>query len=355
MDGKTVYYLPYRGEGEESFYKRVAETAEAQGWWDFLQPRQLVGVKTHFGEEGTEGFVSPFFFKLLASSLKKRKVLGFLTETATLYTGHRSNAVEHLQLAYRHGFTYDEVGLPLIMADGLTGDEDVIVPIKGKFYTHVKIASQVAKANALIVVSHMTGHALSGYGGAVKNLGMGCASRKGKLSQHAVAQPVIKTKKCKGCGLCLRWCPRGAIRLEGEKAFIQKEVCIGCGECLTVCRNGAVGLNWGETYERFQEKLTEYAWGVTQALRGKLFYITFLMKVTKDCDCMPAPLSRIVEDMGAVAGRDPIAVDSAALDLVERKAGRPLSEIAHAVPYRVQIEYAKELGFGQPDYRLVEL
>ena len=241
------------------------------------------------------------------------------------------------------------------MADGLIGDEEVEIEIPGKLYKKVAIASLIARAQAVVMVSHFTGHLLSGFGAALKNMGMGCSSRKGKLIQHSTAQPAIKAAACTGCGECIRWCPVNAITMENKKASIDSLKCIGCGECLAVCRFDAVAYNWGETYENIQEKIVEHAMGVAYANKGKIIYINFLNRISKDCDCMQKKFEKIVPDIGVLVSFDPVAIDAASLDLVEENAGRKLSQLAFNIPYKGQIDHARLLGFGNPDYNLVEV
>jgi len=213
-----------------------------------------------------------------------------------------------MELAYDHGFTYEATGLPIIMADGLLGDEEVEVPIDGQHYKSVKLATLIVKSQALVVVSHFTGHLAAGFGATIKNLGMGCSSRKGKMLQHSTAKPSIRKKKCTACGECVKWCPADAITLQDNIAVIDRKKCIGCGECLAVCRFDAVGYNWSQTYEHLQEKTLEHAMGVVNSKKDKIVYLNFLTRVSRDCDCMNT-FEQIVPDIGVVIGFDPVAVD----------------------------------------------
>lgn len=352
---ENVLFIPVANNEEDERICRKLETVlAARDLFSFIQPNDLVAFKTHFGEEKSQGFVRPVHFKMLAALARQRQAHPFLTETSTLYSGERSQAVSHIALALRHGFSFAATGMPIIMADGLTGDEEVDVPVPGKIYQKVKIASQIVKAQALVAVSHFTGHLASGFGAALKNLGMGCASRRGKLEQHSTAKPSVKKKKCTACGACAQWCPAQAITVDGESARIDKEKCIGCAECLTVCRFDAVGFNWSATYEQLQQKIVEHAWGAVRSKKGKALYINFLTRISKDCDCMGG-YQKIVPDVGVLIARDPVAIDAASLDLVEEKAGRPLTALAYDIPHRVQIDYSREIGFGKPEYRLEEI
>jgi uncharacterized Fe-S center protein len=351
---EPVYFIPSSGLDDAGLCARLEQHLTSGAHLDMIAEEDMVAVKTHFGEVRDLGFVRPSYFAMLARLLKEKKARPFLTETATLYKGNRSNAVIHLEHAFRQGFSFEKTGMPIIMADGLFGDEEVEVAIPGKLYSSVKLASQIVKAQALVLVSHFTGHLGTGFGAALKNMGMGCSSRRGKMIQHSTAKPTIKKKKCTRCGICVQWCPVAAITMEDESAVIDKSACIGCGQCLALCRFDAVTYNWGATYEDLQKKVVEHALGVAQTKKDKALYINFLTRISKDCDCMPG-FKQIVPDIGILFSRDPVALDAASLDLVETNAGVTLAEISYDIPYRVQIDYARELGFGNADYRLVAL
>jgi uncharacterized Fe-S center protein len=341
-------------ENDDLVCQKLEKAIAGRDWLAFIKDRDLVAIKTHFGEENTQGYVRPANLAMLARLVKGRNGQPFLTDTATLYSGLRANAIGHIELAERHGFGYAQTQAPLIMADGLTGDEEIAVPVPGRIYQRVNLAAQVVKAQALLVVSHFTGHVVSGFGAALKNLGMGCSSRRGKLAQHSTATPSVKKKKCTGCGSCQVWCPAQAITMVGPTAQIDKKKCIGCAECLTVCRFDAIGYNWSASYEQLQRKIVEHAWGVAENKKGKALYINFLNRISKDCDCMGG-YTKICPDIGILVAFDPVAIDAASLDLVERKAGQPLGRLSYDIPYREQIDYARAIGFGSADYRLLEI
>jgi uncharacterized Fe-S center protein len=352
---EDVYFLPV-SEGEDDIAQsmRLEKALAERASLSFIQPRDMVAVKTHFGEKGSNGFVRPVFMKAFAGLIKKEQGIPFLTETATLYRGQRSNAVEHINMAAKHGFTSEATDLPIIMADGLLGDEEVAVDIPGKLYSSVYVATLIVKSQALILVSHFTGHLAAGFGAALKNLGMGCASRRGKLVQHSTAKPSIKKANCTACGECVRWCPQDAITLKDGAAVINRKLCIGCGECLAVCRFEAVGYNWSETYEQLQRKVTEHAWGAVIGKGEKVLCFNFLTRITKDCDCM-GTFEPISPDIGILFAKDPVALDAASLDLLEERAGRKMNRLAYDIPYRLQLDHAREIGFGTTDYRLIEV
>lgn len=334
---------------------RLKNLLEAENLLECILDKDITAVKTHFGESRKLGYARPLYLKMLGEGIKSRGGIPFLTETSTLYKGNRSDAINHIAHAHSQGFGYGATGMPIIMADGLFGDEEYVVPINGKAYTSVHIAALFAKCNALVVVSHFTGHLAAGFGAALKNLGMGCASRKGKMEQHSTAKPKIVRKKCTGCGTCVKWCPQDAITLNDKVAVIDAALCIGCGECLAMCRFDSVKFDWGATYEDLQKKIVEHAMGVCSLFPGKGLYINVLTRISKDCDCMGHTFKKIVPDIGILVSRDPVALDAASLDLVEQQAGKALSQLAYDIPYRFQLDYAKEIHFGNQEYELIRL
>jgi uncharacterized protein len=350
---ERVYFLPVRGTADDaSDSERLSALIAERGLLDFIAERDMVAIKTHFGESGKTGHVRAPFLKMLGGLAAARGGSPFLTETQTLYKGNRSDAVCHINHARAQGYGHEHTGMPIIMADGLYGDEETEVAVPGRMYRSVKIASGIVKAGSLVLVSHFTGHLAAGFGCALKNLGMGCSSRRGKMAQHSTAKPKIKAKACTRCGLCVQWCPASAITMTEVSAVIDKEKCIGCGQCLAVCRFDAVAYNWGATYEDLQKKVVEHAMGVTIGKKGKMICLNFLTRITKDCDCMKE-FELIAPDIGILVSADPVAADAASIDLVEERLGRKLADVAYNIPCRVQIDYARELGFGSPDYELV--
>ena len=352
---EKVYFLETTdGENGSETAEKLEKFLEGSGLFDFVREKDFIAVKTHFGEKRTNGFIRPVFMAVLNRLIRARGGSPFLTETSTLYRGDRSNAVDHIRLALDHGFSIENTGMPVIMSDGLYGDEEVEVEISGHLYQKVKIAALLSRVQGLVVASHFTGHIVSGFGGALKNMGMGLASRRGKMVQHSTSKPVIKKKKCTACGQCIRWCPVDAIAFKEGKAEIDQGTCIGCAECLAVCRFDAVVYNWSESYEKLQAKITEHALGVTELLGGNVLYLNFLTSISKDCDCMNT-FEKIIPDIGILISRDPVAVDSASLSLVEKRSGKKLSELSYDIPYRIQLEHADRIGFGSGGFEIIEI
>ena len=294
--------------------------------------------------------------------------LPFLTDTNTLYRGTRSNAVEHIRTAILHGFDYAVAGAPVIIADGLNGKNVRRVEIQKKHFTEVSIAGDIAAADSMIVLSHFKGHITSGFGGAIKNLGMGCAPREGKRAQHN-ARPFTIPEKCSGCAACMKVCPEKAICVQKKKSVINQELCIGCFECMHACPDHAIDINWEMEVPQFIERLVEYAYGAVVGKENKIGFMNFLIRITPDCDCSPYSDAPIVPDIGILASKDPVAIDAASFDLVNQQQGYTDSLLtahhhkggdkfkgvhAQTDGYR-QVQYAEEIGLGSIDYNLVRI
>lgn len=351
-----IYFVPLeQGENPSSAARKTAELWDRSGAGKYFKTGSYVAVKTHFGETDNDTFVHPSLAAAIVGKLKEGKAKPFLAETSTLYRGARSNAVDHLALASGHGFGYETVKAPIIMVDGLLGDSEIEVEIDGKHFKKVSVAREIARAGGIVALSHFTGHMAAGFGAAIKNVGMGLSSRRGKLRQHSVMSPAVNKNKCTACGECVKWCPQDAISLDGGKAFIRKESCIGCGECYAVCAFGAVMFDWRRESVPLQEMMAEHAAGVARAVGGNLFYFNVLANITKNCDCMNGG-AKISRDIGIVAGRDIVAVEKASYDLFGKINGKSLEATAYPnIDSLAQVKHAESLGLGSSEYRLVEI
>lgn len=326
------------------------------GFQSCINTNDLTAIKIHFGEDGVETYLPSYMVQPVINSIKHCAGKPFLTDTCVLYKGKRDNAVDHLLLAEKHGYSIHKLGAPVLIGDGLVGNEDIEIEINGNIFKSVNIASIVFESNSIIVVSHVTGHMATGMGAAIKNIGMGFASRKGKLRQHSVMNPKISRKKCTGCGVCVDWCPENIITIEDGKAKIEYRKCIGCGECLAVCRFNAVKFDWKIQGEELQKRMAEHAFGVVKNKSGKIGYINYLIKMTKDCDCMATKQNPLIPDIGILASKDPVAIDKATLDIIRDRAGKDIAELSYPeINVTVQIEHAEKIGMGSSDYNLIEL
>jgi len=352
-----VYFIPAEaGEPADDLSAKTAKAYLAMGLDGRIEKDDFAALKIHFGEVKGTGYIKPDWLKGLVWAIGKRTPRAFLTDSNTLYVGHRSNSVDHIRLAWSHGFTPAALGIPVIIADGLIGRDKYETRSARPRTRSAKIASAILDADVLLCLTHVTGHVQTGIGAAIKNMGMGCASRAGKLDQHSVVHPRVNAKQCRNCGVCFDLCPEAAIVQAEGHVTIDPAKCVGCGECLVVCKPGAIKMKWDEDSRRLQEKMAEYAHRVYSHFSGKAGFLNFLLKITKDCDCMARDDPRIVPDIGILASLDPIAVDKATADLVIRKGGgRDAFRKAYDIDWSFQLRHGEKLGLGTTDYDLVEL
>ncbi len=325
-------------------------------WNTILNKNDKVAIKTHFGEKNNNTHIAAEVVAVFTNALKNLAMKAFLTETSTLYAGERMNAICHLNLAYEHGFTPERMGIPIIMADGLLGNSEKEIDIPGKIFSKVSIAADAILADALVLISHPTGHIVAGFGATLKNLGMGLATRKGKMAQHSSIKPFIKSEKCTLCKKCMIWCPEDAIIEKDNSAFILENKCIGCGECLSVCGFDAVRYNWGTQSDELQKGMAEYALGVLSNKKDKAVFINVLADMTKECDCLNQQQKPFIPDIGILLGTDPVAIDQATLDLTAQSNTDNLGKMSHAnLDPQVQLVHAEKIGLGSRSYQLITI
>jgi len=366
MASKVFYVSVWVDRKGDAPINKIEQLWDKAGFSDLFNEQDFVAIKMHFGEPGNMTFLSPLYVAKVVKILLQQKQRPFLTDGNTLYYGKRSNAVDHLLAAHRHGFTPYTVGAPVIIADGLNGRDHVSVPIDGKHFKEVKIGTAAAQADGMVSLAHVKGHMLSGFGGTLKNIGMGLGSRAGKQQMHADFKPRLNPDKCQKCLRCGKYCPEGAISLQGDVMVIDEDKCVGCGECVQNCYNQAIDIIWKTDNETFQEKMVEYFWG---AVKGKpTAYINFVIDVSPDCDCLDYNAGAIVPDVGILASLDPIALEKASVDLINLQTVNLSSAIGEncgpnddrikairGIRWEHQLEYAQSLGLGQMDYELIEI
>ncbi len=308
-----------------------------------LELEKFIPLKVHFGEKGNKTYIESKNYEGLLDYLKQHGVESAFIETNVLYKGERISSEKHKKLALEHGFTQ----LPVIIADGETGEEYTEVRIGKKHFETCKIAKGIHDQNQMLVLSHFKGHIMAGFGGAVKQLAMGCASKGGKLAQHANSIPRISRLKCKACKACSVKCPENAIIL-GKTAKIDRKKCVGCASCIAVCKYNAISNSWFASFTKgFNERLAEYALGAS--LNKEFIYITFAMNITKGCDCEGHEMKNVADDVGIFASTDPVAIDQACLDMLEKINRRKIFRRG-----RHTLEYAEKIGLGSRKYELVE-
>lgn len=365
----TVYFTDLRTTPKRSVLDKVGDLLNRVKLNKKIRKNDLVAVKLHFGEMGNTAFLRPVFLRVVVDKIKGSGGRPFLTDTNTLYTGSRSDSVSHLTTAVLNGFDYSCVGCPIIIADGLKGRAGVKVPIKGKILKETSIAREIVDADAMVVVTHFKGHELSGFGGTIKNVGMGCAAHEGKLIQHSNVAPQVNAQTCIGCRTCVPYCPAGAITVQEKKASINAKKCIGCGECTLVCPSKAIEIQWNESPDIFQKKMAEYACGALKGKEKKTVFLSFVMQVSPACDCYPNSDAPIVKDIGILASIDPVAVDAASCDLVNNEESVPGTVIKTplkrgedkwralypSIDWNIQLDHAVKMGLGEREYTLVKI
>ncbi len=321
----------FSGLGAGNFGKLL----EASGILEKLHGR--VALKLHMGEAHSRHVVSPTYVEAAISALKAAGADPFITDTTALYHGTRSTQSDYLGTAAKNG--YAGLGAPIVIADG---DGGIETSVNGAF-----LAKRILDADSMLVLSHCKGHVSAGFGGAIKNLAMGCASKAGKRAMHDFPPPNFSREKCTGCGLCAGACPMMAISIGDKKASLNPRKCISCGACLRACGSGAISFPDGDPANELQRRLARYAFAVAKSLDGKVAYVNFLNNVTKYCDCM-APSEMVAPDVGILASTNPVAIDAASYSFV----GAALKK-ATGIDGSVQIKAAEELGLGSRDYELV--
>lgn len=310
-----------------------------------IELKQEIPLKVHFGEKGNTTFANPEYCSGIIDYIENQNKKAFFIETNVLYKGERRTKGTHIKLAKKHGFTR----IPVIIADGEKGEDYYEVEINKKHFVKCKIGKEFSKYSQIIVVSHFTGHMLVGFGGAIKNLGMGFASRGGKFALHAkVIKPRIKNRACDRCRLCEQRCAVNAITI-GEKSYIDYEKCISCAACNAICPKKAIKIVLLRSIfnifgDPFRERLAEGAYAAQKD--KKIIYVTFAMNITRGCDCDPRIMKPIVEDIGILVSSDPVAIDQACYDMV-KESGKKLRG-----PYI--LEYAEKIGMGSRKYQIVK-
>lgn len=362
-----VYFIDLRTTFERNLFDKLAGLLEAADIGRIISPDELVALKLHFGEEGVTATVRPALVRRVVDWVKEKGGRPFLTDTNTLYVGGRADSVMHIQTALRNGYGFLTTGAPIIIGDGLRGSTYREIEIGKKHCKQIQIAEMIFYADSVVFLSHFKGHEVTGFGGAIKNIAMGCSPKKGKLIMHSRVVPYVDEKRCTGCASCIEWCPKEAITLHST-ARIDEKLCIGCCECVGVCPENAIRIVWNENSKNVQEKLVEYAYGVLKT-KEKSAHLNFLMDVTPLCDCYPSSDSPIVPDIGILASFDPVAIDQASVDLINAQPGLENSALKSSfgtgedkfrslnpdIDWEVQLEYGEKVGLGFRDYELVKI
>ena len=356
MKSKVYFISVSNADTTQDIRQKFRRLLQESRLLDFINKDDNVAVKLHFGEEGNTGYVKPEFVRVACEIIKEKQASCFLTDTNTLYRGKRTNAQEHLELALEHGFNRGDCLAEVVIADDSKKENIVEVAIRQKFIKVAKIVKVFLEVDALLGIAHFKGHIMTGFGGALKNIGMGCASREGKLSQHSDIAPYVIVERCTACKECITSCPMGTIFIKEDAAYIDPEKCIGCAACIAACQQNAVDVNWEAGGSNIQEKMIEYALAVLEQKVNKVGFVNFCMDITKECDCLSKDDPRVAPDVGILASFDPVSIDKASLDLVNIAVGRDIFKELHPLRNGLQqLEYASDLGLGNLEYELITL
>ena len=363
-----VYFTDFCTGTSETLPQKLARLIMTAGIDQIDFQDKFVAIKIHFGELGNMAHLRPGYARVLVDIIKDLGGKPFLTDANTMYVGSRKNALDHIETAYLNGFTPYSTGCHVIIADGLKGTDDVDVPVVGGEYVKTaKIGRAIMDADIVISLNHFKGHEEAGFGGAMKNLGMGCGSNDGKREMHSDGRPLVEEDKCIGCGTCAKYCAHGGPQMKDGVMQIDWTKCMGCGRCIDVCPTKAIHSAYEQSFAILNYKIAEYTKAV---LDGRPhFHISLVRDVSPYCDCHPENDLPIVPDVGMFASFDPVALDLACAEAVNAqsinpgskldKANRPdLDNLTGAFPetnWRTQIAHAKKIGLGEDSYELITI
>lgn len=379
MEKSKVYFTTFKTTTHENLIQKLYRLIKTAGMANIDFKDKYTAIKIHFGEYGNLAFLRPNYAKVVADYVKELGGKPFLTDCNTLYVGSRKNALDHLDTAYLNGFSPMQTGCHVIIADGLKGTDETIVPINCEYVKEAKIGHAIMDADVFISLTHFKGHEMTGFGGAIKNIGMGCGSRAGKMEQHCDGKPHVITEMCVGCGECTKICAHDAPKVLNRKAEINQDKCTGCGRCLAACPKDAIEANFDDSIKKLNYRMAEYTYAVLKDRPH--FHISLICDVSPNCDCHSENDIPIVPNIGMLASFDPIALDKACADLVNEMPvnhGSVLSdnivsdvfnekghhdtkkhdhfETTHPdTEWKSAIEHAIELGIGTDRYELIKI
>ena len=374
MEKAKVYFTDFRtvpfGDGLPTKLKKLIKKA---GIGQIDMDGKFVAIKMHFGELGNVSFLRPNYARAVVDVVKELGGKPFLTDCNTLYPGKRKNALEHLECAWENGFTPLTVGCPILIGDGLRGTDEIAVPVNGgQYIKEAKIGRAIMDADVFISLTHFKGHEMTGFGGAIKNIGMGCASRAGKKDQHSNGKPQIDQYLCRGCLRCLKECANNALVFDtvNRKMTVNRENCVGCGRCLGSCNFDAISFEGDAAVEQLNYRMAEYAKAVVDG--RPCFHISLVVDVSPYCDCHGENDVPILPDLGMFASFDPVALDQACADACLKATPVPGSHLTdnmskpdfvdhhdhfiNSTPeseWRSCLEHAERIGLGTRNYELV--
>ena len=363
-----VYWADFRADFRENLQQKLTRLMKTAGMGEIDFDNKYAAIKMHFGEPGNLAFLRPNWAKTVADFVKERGGKPFLTDCNTLYVGGRKNGLDHLDTAMLNGFNPMTTGCQVIIADGIKGNDEVEVPVEGGEYVkNAKIGRAVMDADVFISLTHFKGHESAGFGGTLKNIGMGCGSRAGKMEQHNAGKPHVVQKHCVGCKMCTKICAHDAISVQDRKAAIDHSKCVGCGRCIAVCARNAITVNFDESHTNLSRKMSEYAKAVVDG--RPCFHISLIIDVSPNCDCHAENDAAIVPNVGMFASFDPVALDMACVDAVNtqpilRGSAADIGDchdqdhfhcIHPDTDWMSCLEHAEKLGLGTREYELIKI
>ena len=373
MDAAKVYYTDFHTTYRENLPQKLHRLMKTAGFETLDFTDKYAAIKIHFGELGNLAFLRPNYARVVADYVKELGGKPFLTDCNTLYVGSRKNALDHMDTAYLNGFSPMQTGCHVIIGDGLKGSDEALVPIDLPYVKEAKIGRAIMDADVFISLNHFKGHEEAGFGGAMKNIGMGCGSRAGKMEQHCDGKPFVKQSACIGCGACRKICAHGAPLIENGKASIDEDRCVGCGRCLAICPKNAVKPRFQDSVKLLNCKMAEYACAVVKDRPA--FHVTLICDVSPNCDCHSENDVPIIPDVGMLASFDPVALDQACVDLCNKmpvvagsRLDRHLKEYGEQdhnhehfhmnhpdAEWETCLRHAEEIGVGTRNYELIEI
>ena len=363
-----VYFTNFRTTPRENLPQKLARLVKKAGMIDGIDfSNKYTAIKIHFGEPGNLSYLRPNYSKVIVDLIKEQGGQVFLTDCNTLYVGRRKNALDHLDSAYENGYNPFTTGCHVIIADGLKGTDEALVPVDGDYVKEAKIGRAVMDADIFISMNHFKGHECTGFGGALKNIGMGCGSRAGKMEMHSAGKPIVSQKKCIGCGACEKVCAHSGITVVDKKAVMDHNKCVGCGRCIGICPMDAIRAAHDESNDILNCKIAEYSLAVLKDRPH--FHISLVVDVSPYCDCHSENDVPIVPNVGMFASFDPVALDMACADAVNAQpvvTGSILAEKPHVhhdhftdthpeTNWMSAIDHAVKLGIGSKEYELIEI
>jgi len=368
MNTSKVYFTDFRATSDCNLLQKLEKLVKKAGITTIDFSNKYTAIKIHFGEPGNLSYLRPNYAKVIVDLVRKQGSKVFLTDCNTLYVGRRKNALDHLDSAYENGFNPFATGCHVIIADGLKGTDELLVPINGEYVKEAKIGRAIMDADIFISLTHFKGHEATGFGGALKNIGMGCGSRAGKMEMHSSGKPNVEAEFCKSCGACIKNCAHEAISFDKDKkAVINHDKCVGCGRCIGACNYDAINPWDDQANDLLNFKIAEYSLAVLKD--RPQFHISLVVDVSPNCDCHSENDVPLVPNVGMFASFDPVALDVACADAVNRQpilGDSLLAERKHVhkdhftdlhptTDWKSCIDHAVKIGLGNKEYELITI